>query len=131
MRVYAGPLGAIVGLRYRLGQPELLLRNEYLAPENRILRSKLAARIRLINAERAKLVEIGERLGRKALKEVASVAKWKQSLDSIGSWSRRKTRRIEKALTLEIRARRRQVEDARLPKVQQESTSFYRLAASH
>ena len=46
---------------------ELLLRNEYLAAENRILRGQLKGRLRFSDAERAKLGEIGRRLGRKAL----------------------------------------------------------------
>src|SRR5713226_5726145 len=50
---------------------ELLLRNEYLAAENRVLRAKLPARLRLSDPERATLAEIGKRLGRKALREVA------------------------------------------------------------
>ena len=54
---------------------ELLLRNEYLVAENRILREKLPSRLRLSNPERATLAEIGKRLGRKALREVACVAK--------------------------------------------------------
>ena len=54
---------------------ELLLRNEYLAVENRILRSNLAARVRLTNSERATLAVIGKRLGRKPLREVACVTK--------------------------------------------------------
>ena len=45
---------------------ELLLRNEYLAAENRILKAQLKGRLRLSDAERAKLGEIGHRLGRKA-----------------------------------------------------------------
>ena len=45
---------------------ELLLRNEYLAAENRILRGQLKGRLRFSDAERAKLGEIGRRLGRKA-----------------------------------------------------------------
>ena len=45
---------------------ELLLRNEYLAAENCILRAKLPSRLRLNNPERATLAEIGKRLGRKA-----------------------------------------------------------------
>ena len=49
---------------------ELLLQNEYLAVENRILRAHLPARLRLSHPERSTLAEIGERLGRKAL------AKW-------------------------------------------------------
>jgi len=44
---------------------ELLLRNEYLAAENRILRTKLSARLRLSDPERVTLAEIGNRLGRK------------------------------------------------------------------
>jgi hypothetical protein len=50
---------------------ELLLRNEYLAAENRILRYYFRARLRLCDAERCTLAEIGKRLGRKGLKPVA------------------------------------------------------------
>ena len=46
---------------------ELLARNEYLAAENRILRAQLKGRLKLSDAERATLGEIGHRLGRKAL----------------------------------------------------------------
>lgn len=54
---------------------ELLLRNEYLAAENRILRNQVKGRLRLSDAERMKLAEIGTRLGRKALKEVAQLVR--------------------------------------------------------
>ena len=54
---------------------ELLLQNEYLAAENRILRAHLPARLRLSDSERSMLAEIGKRLGRKALAQVACVAK--------------------------------------------------------
>src|SRR5512138_1236054 len=64
---------------------ELLLRNEYLAVENRILRTKLPTRLRLSNPERITLAEIGKRLGRKALREVACVAK----PDTILAWYRK------------------------------------------
>src|SRR6266852_2510716 len=64
---------------------ELLLRNEYLAAENRILRTKLPARLRLSDPERITLAEIGKHLGRKALREVACVAK----PDTILAWYRR------------------------------------------
>ena len=64
---------------------ELLLRNEYLATENRILRTKLPTRLRLSNPERVTLAEIGKRLGRKALREVACVAK----PDTILGWYRK------------------------------------------
>jgi putative transposase len=53
----------------------LLLHCEYLAAENRILRSQLPARLRLSDAQRSTLAEIGQRLGRKSLAEVACVAK--------------------------------------------------------
>jgi putative transposase len=53
---------------------ELLVRTEYLAAENRILRAQLKGRLRLLDAERATLGEIGHRLGRKALAEVANAA---------------------------------------------------------
>jgi putative transposase len=53
----------------------LLLQCEYLAAENRILRSQLPTRLRLSDAQRSTLAEIGKRLGRKYLAEVACVAK--------------------------------------------------------
>ena len=64
---------------------ELLLRNEYLAAENRILKAQLQGRLRLSNAERATLGEIGHRLGRKALGEVATAG----LPDTILGWYRR------------------------------------------
>ena len=64
---------------------ELLLRNEYLAAENRILRGQLKGRLRLSEGERATLGEIGRRLGRKALGEVATAA----GPDTILGWYRR------------------------------------------
>jgi len=64
---------------------ELLLRNEYLAAENRILRAHLPSRLRLSDAERATLAEIAKRLGRNALKDVARVAK----PDTLLAWYRR------------------------------------------
>jgi len=54
---------------------ELLLRNEYLATETRILKAQLKGRLLLTEAERATLGGIGHRLGRKALKEAAAAAK--------------------------------------------------------
>ena len=53
----------------------LLLQCEYLLAENRILRSQLPTRLRLSDAQRSTLAEIGKRLGRKYLAEVACVAK--------------------------------------------------------
>src|SRR3984893_18317042 len=59
---------------------ELLLQNEYLAAENRILRAKLPSTLRLSDPERATLAEIGKRLGRKALRGVTCVARHHPSL---------------------------------------------------
>jgi transposase InsO family protein len=64
---------------------ELLLRNEYLATENRILKAQLKGRLKLSDAERATLGEIGHRLGRKVLGEVANVAR----PDTILAWYRK------------------------------------------
>ena len=64
---------------------ELLLRNEYLAAENRILKIQLRGRVRLSDAERAALAEIGHRLGRKALGEVATIVR----PDTILAWYRK------------------------------------------
>jgi hypothetical protein len=64
----------------------LLLRTEYLAAENRILRAHLPARPRLADAERSTLVEIAKRLGRKALQEIARVAKPGPFWPGIGNW---------------------------------------------
>jgi hypothetical protein len=64
---------------------DLLLRNEYLIAENRILRGHLPMRLGLADPERVTLAEIAKRLGRKALKEVAQVAK----PDTILAWYRR------------------------------------------
>ena len=49
---------------------ELLLRNEYLAAENLILKSQLKTPLRLTDAERMTLAEIAHRLVRKALEDV-------------------------------------------------------------
>ena len=54
---------------------ELLLCNEYLVAENRILKAQIKGRLLLSDAERVTLAEIGHRLGRKALEEVAATAK--------------------------------------------------------
>ena len=54
---------------------QVLLQNEYLAAENRILRAHLPTRLRLSDPQRSTLAEIGKRLGRKALQQVACVAK--------------------------------------------------------
>ena len=50
---------------------ELLLRNEYLVTENRILRNQLTGRLRLRDGERKALAVIGHKLGKQTLKGVA------------------------------------------------------------
>jgi len=63
---------------------ELLLRNEYLAAENRLLKSQIKGRLRLSDGERTMLAAIAKRLGRKALQEVACIAR----PDTILGWYR-------------------------------------------
>ena len=74
-------LGYVTGLVNQ----QLLLQNEYLAAENRILRAHLPKRMQLTDPERSTLAEIGKRLGRKALQEIVCVAK----PDTILGWYRR------------------------------------------
>ena len=68
----------------------LLLQCEYLIAENRILRSHVAGRLRLSDPERSTLAEIGKRLGRKCLAEVACLAK----PETILAWYRPQVRRL-------------------------------------
>jgi putative transposase len=64
---------------------ELRLRNAYLEAENRIMRHQIKARrVQLTDAERKTLTEMGHKLGRQALKEIATVAK----PDTILAWHR-------------------------------------------
>src|SRR5918999_172169 len=63
---------------------ELLLRNEYLVTENRILRQQIRGRVRLSDGERKTLANLGKRLGKYALKEVASLV----TPDTILAWHR-------------------------------------------
>jgi transposase InsO family protein len=64
---------------------ELLLRNEYLVTENRILRRQISGRVRLSDGERTTLAQIGKKLGKQALAEVASVV----TPDTILAWHRK------------------------------------------
>jgi putative transposase len=64
---------------------ELLLKNEYLLAENRILKTHLQPGFRLSRPERTTLAEIGKRLGRKLLQQVASIA----NPDTILGWYRK------------------------------------------
>lgn len=64
---------------------QLLLQNEYLLAENRILRAHLPSRLLLTNRERSTLAVIGKRLGRRGLEVVATAAK----PDTILAWYRK------------------------------------------
>ena len=64
---------------------ELLLRNEYLAAENRVLRAQIKGRLLLSDTEKATVADIAQRLGRKALEELAAVAK----PDTLLAWYRK------------------------------------------
>jgi transposase len=64
---------------------ELLLRNEYLVTENRILRHQIKGRVRLSDGERTTLADIGHKLGKQALEEVATIV----TPDTILAWHRR------------------------------------------
>ena len=78
-------VGAAADLCNGDGKPTVAAANEYLAAENRILRAHLPTRLRLSDPQRSTLVEIGKRLGRKALEQVACVAK----PNTILAWYRR------------------------------------------
>jgi len=56
-------------------EQELLIRNEYLAMENRILKSKLKKPVSFNDSERIQLAKIGKRMGIKALKEISCIVK--------------------------------------------------------
>ena len=64
---------------------ELLLRNEYLAAENEILRSNFPGRVPMTDAERIRLAKLGKGLGTKALKDIAAIV----TPETILAWYRR------------------------------------------
>ncbi len=63
---------------------ELLLRNEYLVTENRLLRNQITGRMRLTDGERKMLADTGYKLGKQGLAEVATIVK----PDTILAWHR-------------------------------------------
>src|SRR6266705_5064358 len=63
----------------------LLLRNEYLVTENRILRNQIKGRLRLSHGERTALADLGQKQGKQALQEVAKIVK----PDTILGWHRK------------------------------------------
>jgi transposase len=65
----------------------LQLRNEYLMAEKHILRNQIEGRVQLTDSERKELAEIGAKLGKKALAEIATVAQ----PETILAWNRKFT----------------------------------------
>jgi putative transposase len=63
---------------------ELRLRNAYLVAENRMLRQQISGRVPLMDNDRKVLAELGQQLGKRALEEIATVAK----PDTILAWHR-------------------------------------------
>src|SRR5215831_891333 len=63
----------------------LLLRNEYLVTENRLLRKQIPGRVRLSDSERKTLAEIGKKRGKQALAEGATIV----TPDTILVWHRK------------------------------------------
>ena len=89
---------------------ELLLQNEYLVTENQILKSQIKGRLRLTDPERISLAKLGQRLGRKALEEVAQIVRpetilgWHRKLIAMklnGSHSRSSVGRAPTARAIE------------------------------
>jgi putative transposase len=70
-------------------EEHLLLRSEYLVAENRILRDQIKGRVRLSNAERVTLAEVGQGLGKQALSEVTTTV----MPDTILAWHRKRLAR--------------------------------------
>ena len=66
-------------------EEELLLRNEYLVTENRILRQQIEGRVLLTDAQRRTLAEIAKKLSKQALEEVATIVK----PETILAWHRK------------------------------------------
>ncbi|MCU0661710.1 MAG: hypothetical protein MUC50_05215 [Myxococcota bacterium] len=64
---------------------ELLKRNEYLAAENEILRSKIVGKIKFNDDERRTLARLAKDLGREALADIGPVVK----PDTLMAWYRK------------------------------------------
>jgi hypothetical protein len=64
---------------------ELLRRHEYLVTENRLLRKQIKGCVHLSDGKRKTLAEIGKRLGKQALEEVATIVK----PETILAWHRK------------------------------------------
>ena len=66
-------------------EEEILLRNEYLAAENEILKTKIKSPLRFSDDERIRLAKIGKQIGLEALREIACIVK----PETILEWFRR------------------------------------------
>ncbi len=82
---------------------ELLLRNEYLVAENRILRNQITGRVRLTDGERTTLAALGKRLGKQALCDEST--SWPKSSNPTTSLPSKNLPRIVKALALIVFSR--------------------------
>lgn len=102
---------------------EILLRNEYLVTENRILRHQLQGQLRLSDSERMSLAEIGKRLGREVLREVAQIVR----PETILGWHRRlKAQKFEGSKRRRGAGRPRTAEElsARVVRLAQENATW-------
>jgi len=68
-------VAAVLAYMTGMVKQQLLLQNEYLLAESRILRSHLPSRLLLTNPERSTLAALGKPLGHRVLELVASAAK--------------------------------------------------------
>jgi putative transposase len=66
-------------------EAELLLRNEYLVTENRLLHNQIEGRVQLTDAEHQSLAAIAIQLGKQALEEIATIVK----PDTLLAWHRK------------------------------------------
>ena len=64
---------------------DLRLRSDYLVAENRILYGQIDGRVQWTDHERRELADIGAKLGKQALAEIATVAQ----ADTILAWHRK------------------------------------------
>src|SRR6266540_573409 len=81
----ACPLWGGLGGNRRHKGARRLRSTPYLVTENRILRHQITGRVRLTDGERKTLADIGQKLGKQALEEVAKIVK----PDTILGWHRK------------------------------------------
>jgi len=89
--IWAGMLAYFTGTV----DQELLLRNEYLAAENRILRAQIKGRLLLSDAEKATLAEIAHRLGTESLGRIGGCREAGDAAGLVPKAHRQEVRRIE------------------------------------